>query len=180
MHESITLQQAAGYGLNIKRRNCHCEEPWAKSKGTKQSKLDSSLRNDTLCQIASRSLHWAKRTCSQWQYSIVETLCPLLNLIIHLKSILQDSSLFIVKINWHYVKAQIFWFDFLFFQINISRSQESSLFPTCNGFLWQSKVLRWTGLNLNKANNTFILSDYIYLTLLAPKVLFNNTIPIFF
>jgi len=36
--KSITLQLAAGYGLNIKRRNCHCEEPWAKSKGTKQSK----------------------------------------------------------------------------------------------------------------------------------------------
>jgi len=26
-----------GMVLILKRHNCHCEEPWAKSKGTKQS-----------------------------------------------------------------------------------------------------------------------------------------------
>jgi len=62
--QGISIKKIVSLVIAMTARKCHCEEPWAKSKGTKQSKMRDCLR----------SLHWTKWTCSQWQYTIVETL----------------------------------------------------------------------------------------------------------
>jgi len=49
--KSITLQQAAGYGLNIKAPQLSLRGPWAKSKGTKQSKMRDCFTEPALNEV---------------------------------------------------------------------------------------------------------------------------------